>query len=102
MQTAIASGDAIKVVGISTGTITIPFDANGEYIAVAYPSTSTTKTLWYVTALDNQSIPGGTLGAFTTKSCTTSLWSSINYKIHVSPAPITMTAPNTSAQLRNS
>lgn len=45
MQSAIANGQATKVLASSTGTITVPFEANGEYIAVAYPATSTTKTI---------------------------------------------------------
>ena len=57
MQSAIANGQATKVLASSTGTITIPFAANGEYIAVAYPVLSPTKTIWYVNALDNGLIP---------------------------------------------
>lgn len=52
MQSAIANGQAIKVVASSIGIITIPFKADGEYIAVAYPATSTTKKAWYVTEVD--------------------------------------------------
>jgi len=99
MQSAINSGTANKVVSDSTGTISIPFAATGQYLAVAYPSTSTTKTVWYVTALSNGSIPGGVFGSATILACTTSLWSNVNYKIHVSPGLIT---ESTNIQLRNS
>jgi hypothetical protein len=100
MQAAIASGLTTKVVADSTGTITIPFAAAGEYIAVAYPSTSTTKTIWYVSALDNGTIPGGVFGPVTILNCTSpsSFWSNIPYKIHVSPGLITQVNP---IQLRN-
>lgn len=101
MQAAIAAGIATKVVNYSTGTITIPFAAAGEYLAVAYPASSTTKTIWYVNALDNGSIPGGVFGAATILPCNspTSLWSGVNYKIHVSPGLITQANP---IELRNS
>ena len=101
MQAAIANGQATKVVGLSTGTITIPFVANGEYIAVAYPATSTTKTIWYVNALDNGVIPGGLLGGVNTLPCNspTNLWSNVNFKIHVSAGMITQPNP---IQLKNS
>ena len=101
MQSAIASGAATKVVGDSTGTITINFAATGEYLAVAYPATSTTKTVWYVNALDNGSIPGGVFGSAATLACSSSssFWSSINYKIHVTAGLITQSNP---MELRNS
>ena len=101
MQSAIANGQATKVLASSTGTITIPFAANGEYIAVAYPATSTTKTIWYVNALDNGDIPGGLLGAANTLSCNspTNLWNNVNFKIHVSSGLITQPNP---IQLKNS
>ena len=101
MQSAIANGQATKVLASSTGTITIDFDANGEYIAVAYPATSTTKTIWYVNALDNGDIPGGLFGAANTLPCNspTNLWNNVNFKIHVSAGLITQTNP---IQLKNS
>ena len=101
MQSAIANGQATKVLASSTGTITIPFEANGEYIAVAYPATSTTKTIWYVNALDNGVIPGGLLGGVNTLPCNspTNLWSNVNFKIHVSAGLITQPNP---IQLKNS
>ena len=101
MQSAIANGQATKVVASSTGTITIPFAANGEYIAVAYPATSATKTIWYVNALDNGEIPGGLLGGVNTLPCNspTNLWNNVNFKIHVSAGLITQPNP---IQLKNS
>ena len=101
MQSSIANGQATKVLGDSTGTITIPFAANGEYIAVAYPATSTTKTIWYVNALDNGEIPGGLLGVANILPCNspTNLWNNVNFKIHVSAGLITQTNP---IQLKNS
>ena len=101
MQSAIAAGSTTKVVADSSGTITIPYAAAGEYLAVAYPNASTTKTVWYVNALDNGSIPGGVFGAVSTLSCNSpeSYWSGVSYKIHVSPGLITQANP---IELRNS
>jgi hypothetical protein len=101
MQSAIASGAATKVVGDSTGTITINFAATGQYLAFAYPATSTTKTVWYVNALDNGTIPGGVFGGQTTLACSSSsgYWSSVNYKIHVTAGLITQ---SNDMELRNS
>lgn len=101
MQSAIANGQATKVIEDSTGTITIPFLPNGEYIAVAYPATSATKTKWYINALDNGDIPGGILGATNTLPCTspTGLWNNVNFKIHVSAGVLTQYE---AVQLKNS
>jgi hypothetical protein len=51
MASAIAAGTATKVVGSSTGTLSIPYNMSAQYLAVAYPASSTTKTVYYVTAL---------------------------------------------------
>ena len=88
MKTAIQDGLATKVVSSSTGTLSITVGATGEYIAFAYPSTSTTKTVWYVNALNNGAIGGGSnlFGSVAkeTINSPTSLWSGISFKIHVS------------------
>jgi hypothetical protein len=91
MVNAIASGAATGYLGFSTGTIIIPAPtANGQYVAVAYPATSPTKTAWYVTLLNNGFIPGGLWSAQTTLPCNSpspslgGAWTNIPYKIHVS------------------
>ena len=102
MQSAIANGQATKVIEDSTGTITVPFLPNGEYIAVAYPATSATKKKWYVTPLDNGDIkPGSILGDETTLPCNspTGLWNNVNFKIHVSAGVLTQYE---AVQLKNS
>jgi hypothetical protein len=110
MQAAIANGTATKVTASSIGTITIDFNAVGEYLAFAYPTTSTTKKAWYVTDLNKGLIPGGVFGSFTELPCTspqspTPFWSNVLYKIHVTAGLITETDPlnplSPSMQLRN-
>lgn len=85
MQTAINNGTASKLVVSSTGTITLPYNLSSQYMAFAYPATSTTKTTYFVTALDTGAI-GGLFPTLTTLSVSSSLgyWSNINYKIHTS------------------
>ena len=103
MKIAIENGAATKVVLPSTGTLNISFNANGEYIAFAYPSSSITKTIWYVNALNSGGI-GGSTNLFNSAvvqsiNSPTSLWSNINFKIHISNFPTTTSGV---MELRNS
>lgn len=95
MASAIENNLATKLLVDSSGTITIPYAANGEFLAVAYPGTSPTKTKWFVTSLNNGLIPGGVFNAVVTKTTTspTGLWSSITYKMHFTSGPITEALP---------
>lgn len=102
MQTAIGNGTATKVVGNSTGTLFIPYNVNGEYMAIAYPNSSTAKTKYFVTDLDK-----GDLGTLTSPfdlgtvlNCSSNLtyWSNISYRIHISPI---LTNSNPIIELRN-
>lgn len=91
-----------KVVADSTGTITVNFNASGEFLWFAIPNTSTSKTKWFVDALNNGNIGGisnlfGDLELVEIDS-PTSLWSDVNYKIYISN--YATTAGN--MQLRNS
>jgi hypothetical protein len=101
MVDAIEDGSATKVVASSTGTLAIPYNLSSQYIAVAYPAASTTKTVYFVTALDNGPITA-VFEAVTTLSVdsATGLWTNQNYKIHVSSNSITNSNPT--IELRNS
>jgi hypothetical protein len=98
MVTAIQNGTATKVVADSTGTLTIPYAPSAQYLAIAYPSTSTTKTRYFVTALDNGAITV-VFAPVATLSVTTALWTQ-GYKIHTSSGALTNSAAN--IELRNS
>jgi hypothetical protein len=100
MVAAIEDGSATKVVATSTGTLSIPYNMSAQYLAVAYPATSTTKTTYFVTALDNGAITV-VFQAVTTLSVdsATGLWTNQNYKIHVSNGAITNSNPT--IELRN-
>lgn len=102
---ALVSGGT-KVVASSMGTITITFGATSDdYLWFAIPSTSTSKTVWYVNALNNGSIggavtPSGNLFPnFDLVSVTTVLWSGIEYKVYISNY---QTATTGAMELRNS
>jgi len=101
MIDAIENGDATKVVASSTGTLSIPYNVSAEYLAVAYPSTSTTKTVYYVTANDNGVITA-VFNAVDTQNVDSpdSYWSGVSYKIHTSKNAITNSNPT--IQLKNS
>jgi hypothetical protein len=101
MATAIANGTATKVVASSTGTLSIPYNMSAQYLAVAYPATSTTKTVYFVTALDNGAITV-VFNAVATESVNSpdSFWSGISYKVHTSIGAITNSNPT--IELRNS
>ena len=97
MAAAIGNGTATKVIASSTGTLSIPYAPTAEYFAVAYPSTSTTKTRYFVTALDNGAITV-VFSPVATQTVTTTLWTQ-DYRIHVTTAALTNS--NSTIELRN-
>ena len=105
----LANGTCNKVVSCSTNTISVTFGSTAsDYLWFATPVASTTKTCWYVDALNNNLIggvvdPGGNLfpvpdtvtGVNSFESC----WSGESYKIYVSNYQSTAVS---SMQLKNS
>jgi len=105
----LANGTCNKVVSYSTNTISVTFGSTAsDYLWFATPVASTTKTCWYVDALNNNLIggvvdPGGNLfpvpdtvtGVNSFESC----WSGESYKIYVSNYQSTAAS---SMQLKNS
>lgn len=89
-----------KVVANSTGTLTINFNASEEFIWFAIPESSTSKTKWFVTELNQGNIGGGSnlFSSETFLEVNTVLWNDINYKVYVSNYATTI---NTNMQLRN-
>lgn len=84
-----------KVVGISSGTITVNFNSgDNDYLWFATPDASTTKTCWFVDALNKGNI-GGAVSAggnlfpapetiTNVTSVGTGSWGGQSYKIYVS------------------
>lgn len=101
-QALIDSGT--KVVASSTGTITIDFDSTSDdYIWFAIPSTSTSKTAWYVSEFNKGNIGSGSdlfpSATVLSIDSPTVLWNGISYKVYIS----NLQSPQTELmQLKNS
>lgn len=90
----------IKNISSSTETLNIPYNISGLYLAVAYPSSSTEKTEYYVNTLDN----GDIVSIFNPveeilTSGKANIWSLQKYKYHISSTPLTNSAAT--IELRN-
>ena len=105
---AITAGDAsgihanatlTKTVAGASGTLSVPYNVSGQYIGVAYESNSTTKTVYYVTALDNGPIAAVFQPVAIVKNVATAFWTR-NYKLHISANPLTNSNPT--LELRDS
>jgi hypothetical protein len=100
----IEAGNGNKVVSSASGTISIQWNASSKFLWFAHDSTYTTKTVWYVTALNNGSIGGGTnlFGSAVTGDVDSpdALWSARNFKTYITNYA-TSTGSDT-MQLRNS
>jgi len=87
IASSIAAGTANKVLSDSTGTITVTYNAASEYIWVAHVATSTSKTVWYNTALNTGSIGAGQfILAPVTQNVNSpdSYWSAVSFKVYIS------------------
>jgi len=106
IKNVITGGTGNKVVAPSTGTILTTFGSTSDdYIWFATPTGSTSKTCWYVDALNSGVIggavtPGGNLfpAPETVTGVTTTCWSGQSYKIYISNYQSCATAP---MELRN-
>lgn len=99
MVTAIQNGTATKIVAPSSGTISFPYDHQGEYSAIAY--VGNTKTKYFVTTLNSGDLsiiynPAATLSVVSPDN----YWTT-NYKIHVSPSPLTSANTSQTLEIRN-
>jgi len=84
---AIEAGTTNKVVSDSSGSISITWNASGQYVWFAVPASYSTKTSWYNTALNNGSIGSGQfiLGPVTQNvTSPSSYWTGVSYKIYIS------------------
>jgi hypothetical protein len=94
IATSIAPGaQLIKTIASSTETLHIPYNISGLYLAVAYPSSSTEKTKYYVNAFDNGNMSlifNPVEEILTTGKANT--WSLQKYKYHISSTPLTNSA----------
>lgn len=94
-----ASAVLTKVIASASGTISIPYNVSGQFVGAAYEAGLTTKTIYYVTALDNGAITAVFNAVETQNNVTTALWTR-NYKMHISKNALTNSNPT--LELRNS
>ena len=99
----ITQGGANKVILPASGTITIDYNATGKFLWFAHLSTYTTKTRWYVTAL-NQGDIGSASDLFDAPNTTTvdspdAYWTNKQYKIYITNYATDLIVP---IELRNS
>jgi len=94
-----ASAVLTKVIASASGTISIPYNVSNQFVGAAYEADLTTKTQYYVTALDNGAITAVFNAVVTQNNVATSLWTR-NYKMHISTNPLTNSNPT--LELRNS
>ena len=78
-----------KVVAVSTGDVTVGFNATSKYIWLAVPSASPTKTKWYgsnAPTTNTEPIPGGLFNAPSTVTVNSpsSCWVGNPYKFYIS------------------
>jgi hypothetical protein len=96
-----------KVIASSTGTVTITFNSStSDYTWLAIPQASTSKTCWYVNALDNGKIATAPSDKYPDE-CLISIYSgqgcwmgaAVNYKVYMSGTVGAISAP---MEFRNS
>lgn len=84
ISSLISGGTTTKVLSDASGTLSIPYNNSGTFIWVAYFSGYTTKTKWYVSALDNGNIDGSFITTAVNQNVKSPnlFWDGINYKLH--------------------
>ena len=98
----IQAGTATKVLADANGTVSIGYNANGEFIWFAHIGTQTTKTKWYFTELNSGNIGNGNfINAPVTQNVTSpqGYWANTQYKIYISSGQTSTTG---ALQFRNS
>jgi len=94
IATAIQAGTETKVLSSASGTVATPYNVTGRYIWVAYLSSYTSKTVWWVTDFDSADIDGSFITTAVTQAVTSpdGYWSGINFKMHWSVYATTQTS----------
>lgn len=90
IASAIAAGTTNKVLAVSTGTISVTFNATNEYVWLAHAATYTTKTKWFNTELNQGNIgPGNFILSPVSQNVNSpeGYWSAVSYSIYISDSP---------------
>jgi hypothetical protein len=97
-----ASATIAKVVASADGTLSVPYNLSNQFVGVAHDSDLTSKTAFFVSALNSGSITGPFKTEETqnnvAQASTSPRWTR-NFKVHVSKNPLTDSA--TTLELRN-
>lgn len=86
IATAIQSGTANKVVASASETVTVNFNTSGRYLWMAHYADYSTKTKWYISALNNGNVGSASdlFGVVSTQAVDSpdSYWSGKLFKIY--------------------
>jgi hypothetical protein len=99
---AIVSGTANKVLAAASGTLSVTYNAAGEYVWLAHAASYTTKTKWYNTELNQGNIGPGNFILTPVSQLVNSpdtFWTNINFSVYISDGA---TNTNGALQFRNS
>ena len=99
---SIQAGTATKVVADASGTVSINYNANSEFLWFAHLGTQTTKQKWFITTLNSGDIGSGSLFNTPVPQNVTSpdgYWANVQYKVYVGGYATATTLP---VELRNS
>jgi hypothetical protein len=102
IASAIAAGTENKVLDSASGTISVTYNAFGEYVWMAHQADFTEKTVWFFNVFNQGTIgPGNFILSPTTQNVNSpqGFWSNIPYKIYISDGA---TITDGSLQYRNS
>jgi len=83
----IAAGTANKVLVAASGTVSVTYNAFGEYVWMAHQASYTQKTVWYFTELNQGLIgPGNFILTPVTQNVNSpdGFWSGVSFKIYIS------------------
>lgn len=83
----IAAGNTNKVLAAAGGTVSVTYNAFGEYVWMAHQTAYTQKTVWYFTELNQGLIgPGNFILTPVTQNVNSpdGFWSGVSYKIYIS------------------
>jgi hypothetical protein len=99
---SIQAGAATKVLANASGTVSITYNANSEFLWFAHLGTQTTKTKWFITTLNSGDIASGSLFSIPVTQNVTSpdgYWTNVQYKVYIGGFATSTTLP---VELRNS
>jgi hypothetical protein len=102
IATAIQNGTATKVLADASGTVSITYNANAEFLWFAHLGTQTTKQKWFIATLNSGDMGSG--GLFNTPvpqnvTSPNGFWTNVQYKVYIGGYATSTTG---ALELRNS